>query len=69
MRQAGHVARMGGAGEVHTRFWWADLTEEDDLEDRDVHGRIILKWTFQKWNGEAWTGLFWLSIWTGGGLL
>jgi len=22
MRRAGHVARMGGTGEVHTGFWW-----------------------------------------------
>jgi len=47
---------------VHTGLWWADLREEDHLEDRDVDGRTILKRIFKKWNGEAWTGLFWLRM-------
>jgi hypothetical protein len=38
-------------------------------EDRDVDGRIILKWILEKWDGEAWTGLIWLRIETGGGKL
>jgi hypothetical protein len=43
---------------MHTWFWWADMREEDHLEDRDVYGRIVIKLIFKKWNGEAWTGLF-----------
>jgi hypothetical protein len=55
-------------GEMHTGFWWGDLTRRDHLEDIDVDGRIILKRIFKKWDGEGWTGLIWL-IGTGGGLL
>jgi hypothetical protein len=33
MRWAGHVARMGGRGEVHTGFWRRNLRERNRLED------------------------------------
>ena len=46
MRWAGHVARM--EGEVCTRFWWWNLREREHWEDRDVDGRIILRWIFRK---------------------
>jgi hypothetical protein len=29
-------------GEVHSGFWWGNLTERDPLEDSGVDGRIIL---------------------------
>jgi hypothetical protein len=45
---------------VLTGFLWEDLRERDHLEDQDVDGRTLLKWTFKKWDGEAWTGLIWL---------
>jgi hypothetical protein len=51
------------------RFWWGNLRERDHLEDLDVDGRILLKWTFNKWDEEAWTGLIWRRIGTGGGRL
>jgi hypothetical protein len=31
-----------GTGEVHTGFWWRDLTERDHLEDVGLGERIIL---------------------------
>jgi hypothetical protein len=43
-----------GKIEVHTGFWWGDLTEGDHLGYRGVDWRIILKWIFKKWDG-AWT--------------
>jgi hypothetical protein len=54
-----------GTGEVHTRFWWDNLTEGDHLEDLG----IILNWTFKKWYGEAWIGLLRLRIGIDGGCL
>jgi len=43
MRWAGEVAYMGGRGEVHTGFWWGNLTERDHFEDLGMDGRIIVK--------------------------
>jgi len=60
---------MWGRGEVHTGFWWGDLTERDHLEDPGVDGRIILKWIVKKWDGKACNRLVWLRIRTDGGLL
>ena len=37
-----------GRGEVHTRFWWANLKEGDHLEDTGIDGKIILKWILQE---------------------
>ena len=51
MRWAGHVACMGGGGEMLTRFWWEDLREGDHLEDPGVDGRILLKWILKRWDG------------------
>ena len=48
-RRAGHVARMG-RGKVYTGFWWEDLMERDQLQDRGVDDRIILRWIFRKWD-------------------
>ena len=50
MRWAGHVACIG-RGQVHTGFWWGNLTERGLLEDTGVDGRIILKGIFRKWDG------------------
>jgi hypothetical protein len=58
-----------GGKEVHTGFWWGDLSEGDHLGDPGIDGRLILKWILKKWDGGAWTGLSWLRIGTGGGLL
>jgi len=35
-----------GRGEVHTGFWWGKLMEGDHLEDPNLDGKTILKWTF-----------------------
>jgi hypothetical protein len=56
-------------GEVHAGFWWGYQRERDQLKEKGVEGRIILKWNFKKWEGEARTGSIWLRIGTGGGLL
>jgi hypothetical protein len=56
-------------GELSTGFWWGGLRERDHWEDRDVDGRIILRWIFRKWEGVVGTGGSWLRIGTGGGNL
>jgi len=39
-------------GEMHTGFCWGNLRERDDMEDKGIDGRTILKWIFSKWVGE-----------------
>jgi hypothetical protein len=39
-------------GETHKGIWWENLRDRDNLEDPDVNGRIILRWTFRKWDGR-----------------
>jgi hypothetical protein len=54
MRWAGH---LWGKRDVHTRFWWGDLREGDNLGDPGVDGRIS-KWIFKKWVG----GMDWIKL-------
>jgi len=39
IRWVEHVARIG-RGEMHTGFWWGNMSKRDYLEDPDVDGRI-----------------------------
>ena len=48
IKWVGHVARMG-RGEVSTGVWWGILRDGDHLEDPDVDGRVILRFTL-KWD-------------------
>ena len=43
---------MRGKGEVRIGFWWGNLRGENHLDDRDVDGRIILKYISEKWDGD-----------------
>ena len=54
---------------VESRFWWRNLREKDHWGDKDVDGRIILRWIFRKWEGVVGTEWSWLRIGTGGGHL
>ena len=57
-----------GKGEGCTGFWWGNLRERDHSGDRDIDGRIILRWIFRKWDVGAWTKSGWLrDMGTGGG--
>jgi len=40
MRWVEHVAHLG-RGEVHTGFWWGNLSERDHLEDPGLYVRIL----------------------------
>jgi len=42
-----------GRGEVHTGFWWGDLRERCNLEDRAVDETIILRWVIKKRDGSV----------------
>jgi hypothetical protein len=44
---------MGEREDMHTGFWWGNVREGDHLEDPDIDGRIILKWTFKKLDGGS----------------
>ena len=42
---------------------------KDHWGDKDVDGRIILRWILRKWEGVLGTGWSWLRTGTGGGRL
>jgi hypothetical protein len=48
MRWAGHVARMEFRRGRHIGYWWESQEERDHLEDQDVGGWIILKWSLER---------------------
>ena len=68
MRWAGHSARMGEIRGVY-RVVVGKPEGKNQLEDRGLDGRIILRWIFRKWDVGAWTGSMWFRIGTGGGRL
>ena len=64
-----YCAFVWGRRQAYTGLWWGNLRERDNLGDRGVDGRIILRWVFRKWDVGVWTGSSWLRIGTGGGHL
>ena len=38
---------------MHLWLWWENLRKGDNLEDRGVDGRIILKGSSRVWMGES----------------
>ena len=43
-------------------FWWGDVRVRDHLENRGVHGRIILKCIFKKCDKGGIDWMIWLGI-------
>ena len=68
MRWAGHVARMEEGRGVH-KVLVGKSEGKSHWGDKDVDGRIILRWILRKWEGIVGTGWSWLRIGTGGGRL
>jgi hypothetical protein len=68
MRWERQAASMGKSRGVY-RVWWGNLRERDNLGDKGLDGRIILRWIFRKWDVRVWTGSSWLKIGIGGGHL
>jgi hypothetical protein len=68
IRWTGLVACMG---EKRTAYMVSVGKPEgkDHWENRDISGKIILKWIIKKQDGVVWTGLIWLRIGTSGRLL
>jgi hypothetical protein len=50
-------------------FWWGNPRERDNLKERDLHGRLMIKRIFEKWDGDVPTGLIWFRIRIDGGRL
>jgi hypothetical protein len=50
---------VGEKGEVHTGFWWRNLSERDNLGDTGIDGSIILRWIFRKLDGG---GVDWIDL-------
>jgi hypothetical protein len=47
-----------GREEVHTGFWWGNVSGRDHLEDPGADGRIILNGIFMKWD----VSMDWLDV-------
>jgi len=52
MKWVGHIARTGEMT-MHTVFWMENLKGRYHLEDKGVHGRIILKRILGKEGGKV----------------
>ena len=63
-----NVARMG-RGVVYIGFLWGNLRERDNWDDRDIDGKIVLRWIFRNWDVGLWTGSILLRIGAVGGHL
>jgi len=61
--------RVWGQGRGVYRVLVGKPRERDHWGDRDVDGRIILRWIFRKWEGVVRNGWSRLRIGTGGGHL
>jgi hypothetical protein len=46
---------------------WGNLRERARWVDRDVDGKVRLRWIFRKLEGVGGTGWSWFRIGTGGG--
>jgi len=57
------------AEELLAGIWWVNPRERDNLKERMLHGRLIIKRIFQKWDGDVWIGLIWFMIRIDGGRL
>jgi hypothetical protein len=57
-----------GRGELHTEFWWGNLTKRDHLEDIDVYGKMLKNGSSRNGIGSC-TGLIWLGIGIGDAVL
>jgi len=42
---------------MHVEFGLGIGKETDHLEDLDLDGRVLSKWTLEEWEGTAWIGL------------
>jgi len=50
MSWAGNVACMG-RGEIYAGFWLRSLKKSNILKDREIDGRMILKWIINRKGG------------------
>jgi hypothetical protein len=65
----GGASRMYGKDEKCIQNSDQNLKWEDNLEDPEVDGRIILEWILEKRSVRMWTGFIWVKVATSGGLL
>ena len=41
------MQNIWGRGEVYTGFWWGHVRGREHLEDPEINGRTVVKWTLE----------------------
>ena len=49
---------------MHTKLWWGNLKEIDQVKNLGVDEKLLFKCVLKKEVGREWTGFIWLRIGT-----
>jgi hypothetical protein len=56
-------------GEMHTKFWLANMKGKYHSKDLGTDGKVTLEGILEKMGGNMWIGCIWLRVGTNGVIL